>query len=84
MVVDSAAVFLSGFAAKISILVRGAGLSETMSRYLIDRIESTPSIEVRSRRVTTGEETYLARPSYEEIEKGIPEVKELFRDTFGI
>ncbi len=24
------------------------------------------------------------RPSYEEIEKGIPEVKELFRDTFGI
>ena len=24
------------------------------------------------------------RPSYEEIEKGIPEVKELFRETFGI
>jgi iron(III) transport system substrate-binding protein len=24
------------------------------------------------------------RPSYEEVEKGIPEVKELFRDTFGI
>ena len=24
------------------------------------------------------------RPSYEEIDKGIPEVKELFRDTFGI
>jgi iron(III) transport system substrate-binding protein len=24
------------------------------------------------------------RPSYEEIEKGIPEVEELFRDTFGI
>ena len=24
------------------------------------------------------------RPSYQEIEKGIPEVKELFRDTFGI
>jgi thioredoxin reductase (NADPH) len=73
-----AAVFLSDFAAKISILVRGAGLSETMSRYLIDRIESAPSIEVlshtelvglgggshlervRSRRVTTGEETELA------------------------
>src|SRR5207253_11272537 len=43
-----AAVFLSGFAAKISILVRGDGLSETMSRYLIDRIESTPGIEVLS------------------------------------
>jgi iron(III) transport system substrate-binding protein len=24
------------------------------------------------------------RPSYEEIDKGIPEVKELFRETFGI
>ena len=24
------------------------------------------------------------RPSYEEVDKGIPEVKELFRDTFGI
>jgi thioredoxin reductase (NADPH) len=43
-----AAVFLSGFAAKISILVRGDGLSDTMSRYLIDRIESTPGIEVLS------------------------------------
>jgi thioredoxin reductase (NADPH) len=43
-----AAVFLSGFAAKISILVRGDGLSKTMSRYLIDRIKSTPGIEVLS------------------------------------
>src|SRR5262249_47279393 len=41
-----AAVYLSTFATKISILVRGAGLSETMSRYLIDRIQSTPGIEV--------------------------------------
>ncbi len=24
------------------------------------------------------------RPTYDEIEKGIPEVKELFRETFGI
>ena len=29
-------------------------------------------------------EVKTARPSYEEIDKGIPEVKELFRDTFGI
>jgi iron(III) transport system substrate-binding protein len=29
-------------------------------------------------------EVKTIRPSYEEIEKGIPEVKELFRDTFGI
>jgi iron(III) transport system substrate-binding protein len=24
------------------------------------------------------------RPTYDEIDKGIPEVKELFRDTFGV
>jgi iron(III) transport system substrate-binding protein len=29
-------------------------------------------------------EVKTVRPTYEEIEKGIPEVKELFRDTFGI
>ena len=29
-------------------------------------------------------EVKTIRPSYQEIEKGIPEVKELFRDTFGI
>jgi thioredoxin reductase (NADPH) len=44
-----AAVFLSGFAAKVSILVRGGGLSATMSRYLIDRIEATPNIELLTR-----------------------------------
>ena len=41
-----AAVFLSGHAAKVWILVRGSGLAETMSRYLIDRIASAPNIEV--------------------------------------
>ena len=29
-------------------------------------------------------EVKTIRPTYEEIEKGIPEVKELFRETFGI
>jgi iron(III) transport system substrate-binding protein len=29
-------------------------------------------------------EVKTIRPTYEEIEKGIPEVKEQFRDTFGI
>ena len=41
-----AAVFLSGFTAKISILVRGDGLSDTMSRYLIDRIRAQPNVEI--------------------------------------
>ena len=38
--------FLAAHAAKVWILVRGAGLAETMSRYLIDRIEAAPNIEV--------------------------------------
>src|SRR5207249_2811423 len=44
-----AAVFLSRHAAKVSMLVRGDGLAATMSRYLIDRIEATPNIEVLTR-----------------------------------
>jgi thioredoxin reductase (NADPH) len=41
-----AAVFLSGHAAKVNMLVRGPGLAASMSRYLIDRIEATPNIEL--------------------------------------
>ena len=41
-----AAVFLAGYARKIYMLVRGKGLHEEMSRYLADRIEATPNIEV--------------------------------------
>ncbi|MFT3695602.1 MAG: FAD-dependent oxidoreductase [Kofleriaceae bacterium] len=41
-----AAVFLSRTAKKVHILVRGRGLSDTMSRYLIARIEDTPNIEL--------------------------------------
>ncbi len=44
-----AAVFLSGFAAKVWMLVRDDGLETTMSRYLIDRIEATANIEVLTR-----------------------------------
>ena len=41
-----AAVFLAGLAAKVSILVREDSLAATMSRYLIERIEALPNIEV--------------------------------------
>jgi thioredoxin reductase (NADPH) len=44
-----AAVFLSGVATRVHMLVRGAGLSDSMSRYLIQRIESTPNIVLRTR-----------------------------------
>ncbi len=39
-----AAVFLSQTAKHVHVLVRGSGLADTMSRYLIRRIEETPNI----------------------------------------
>ena len=41
-----AAVFLSAFAAEVTLLVRGADLTATMSRYLTDRIEASDRITV--------------------------------------
>ncbi len=41
-----AAVFLSQTARKVSMLVRSGGLSETMSRYLIQRVTENPKIEL--------------------------------------
>jgi len=41
-----AAVFLAPKARHVHIMVRGAGLAETMSRYLIQRIEESPNITV--------------------------------------
>ncbi len=44
-----AAVFLAGVAARVHMLVRGTSLSSSMSRYLIQRIESTPNIVLHTR-----------------------------------
>jgi thioredoxin reductase (NADPH) len=41
-----AAVFLSGHARKVTMVIRGGGLGASMSRYLIERIEATPNIEL--------------------------------------
>jgi thioredoxin reductase (NADPH) len=41
-----AAVFLSAHAAKVHMMIRGAGLAASMSRYLIDRIEAAPNIQL--------------------------------------
>jgi thioredoxin reductase (NADPH) len=41
-----AAVFLAGHAAKVRMLVRGPGLADSMSRYLIERIAAAPNIEL--------------------------------------
>jgi thioredoxin reductase (NADPH) len=44
-----AAVYLSGLAKHVHLLVRKDGLAQTMSRYLIRRIEDTPSITLHPR-----------------------------------
>ena len=41
-----AAVFLSGHARKVQMVIRGGGLGASMSRYLIERIEAAPNIEL--------------------------------------
>lgn len=43
-----AAVFLAPLASQVHMLVRGEGLVDSMSRYLIARIETTPNITLRA------------------------------------
>jgi len=49
-----AAVFLSQTARKVHMLVRSGELSDTMSRYLINRIEQNPAIELHYQTEITG------------------------------
>jgi thioredoxin reductase (NADPH) len=49
-----AAVFLRNFAVKIWMLVRGPSLEESMSRYLIDRIESIDNIQLLTQTEVVG------------------------------
>ncbi len=43
-----AAVYLAQYAKKVHMLIRAKGLAETMSRYLIRRIEESPAIELHT------------------------------------
>jgi thioredoxin reductase (NADPH) len=49
-----AAVFLAESVPRVYMLVRAASLAETMSRYLIRRIEQSPTIELRTRMEIVG------------------------------
>jgi thioredoxin reductase (NADPH) len=49
-----AVVYLAEQGAKITLLVRGASLEATMSRYLVDRIGALPNVEVHLRSMVTG------------------------------
>jgi len=48
-----AAVYLASQGVKVWMLVRGASLGATMSRYLVDRIEALPDVEVMTRAQVT-------------------------------
>ncbi|HWF74007.1 MAG TPA: FAD-dependent oxidoreductase [Solirubrobacteraceae bacterium] len=43
-----AAVYFSGYAGKVTMLVRGSSLERSMSQYLIEQIAELPNIEVRT------------------------------------
>jgi thioredoxin reductase (NADPH) len=49
-----AAVFLSGHARKVNMIIRGGGLGASMSRYLVERIEASANIELIFNAEVTG------------------------------
>jgi thioredoxin reductase (NADPH) len=74
-----AAVFLSETARKVHMVVRGAGLADTMSRYLIRRIEQSPNIDLRTRTevVALDGGDRLERVSLRDRQTGNVEVREI-------
>jgi len=48
------AVFLSAHASRVRMMVRGSGLADSMSRYLIDRIAAAPNIELMTETEVVG------------------------------
>jgi thioredoxin reductase (NADPH) len=67
-----AAVFLAQTAKRVHVLVRAAGLAESMSRYLIRRIETNPVIVLRPRTeiLTLEGANHLERVSWRDNETG--------------
>jgi thioredoxin reductase (NADPH) len=72
-----AAVFLSQIAEKVQMLVRGVGLAESMSRYLIKRIEDSPNVTLRTRTQIEGLEgtAGLERIRWRELDTGKTELR---------
>ncbi|HEY4428904.1 MAG TPA: FAD-dependent oxidoreductase [Solirubrobacteraceae bacterium] len=59
-----AAVYFSGYAAQVTMLVRAGSLESSMSHYLIEQIAALPNVEVRTRSSATsaeGEDGHLKR-----------------------
>ncbi len=70
-----AAVFLAQTAKRVHLLVRSAGLAERMSRYLIRRIEESPTISLHTRTEVIGLEgdTHLERVTWRDNTNGATE-----------
>jgi thioredoxin reductase (NADPH) len=51
-----AAVYFSGYARTVTMLVRGESLARSMSQYLIEQIDGLPNVEVRTRTQAIGAE----------------------------
>ncbi len=84
-----AAVFLSQSAKRVHVVVRAADLAETMSRYLIRRIETNPAIVVRPRTEIVALEgaNHLERVSLRDNETGMVtthEIRHVFSMTGAI
>ncbi|HWF46234.1 MAG TPA: FAD-dependent oxidoreductase [Bryobacteraceae bacterium] len=74
-----AAVFLSQTTKHVYMLVRSSGLADTMSKYLIRRIEQTPNITLLTRTEVTGLEggDHLERVTWQNIQFGQIEKKNI-------
>ncbi|HEV3198941.1 MAG TPA: FAD-dependent oxidoreductase [Bryobacteraceae bacterium] len=80
-----AAVFLSGRAKHVHMLVRASGLAESMSRYLIRRIEDSPAITLRTQtQIVALEGTRtLERLTWRNTQTGETETREI-RHVFSM
>jgi thioredoxin reductase (NADPH) len=80
-----AAVFLAQSARRVHILVRSGGLAESMSRYLIRRIEETPTIVVRTHTTITALDggDHLERVCWRDHRTGLSETHDI-RHVFAM
>jgi thioredoxin reductase (NADPH) len=74
-----AAVFLAQTARRVHMFVRSGGLAETMSRYLIKRIEDNPAITLRTHTEIVAIEggTHLERVTWQNHETGEEETHDI-------
>jgi len=68
-----AAVYFSGYAKKVTILVRADSLTKSMSHYLIEQIDALPNVDVRTRSqavAAEGEDSHLRALRIRDAEGG--------------